>query len=621
MNQPTPSAPAPTDAGETSSEFEARRHATFQRLAADGLDRLDPEHHLLPCRPLTSGLHSQAAGFAIRDSANALVALAMTGHEPQAWQVLERILDHQDTDPASFTRGNFRWYTGWTRVRDPNAASFMVPKLCYVLRHRGAKMPEALRARLEEALRLAVDGLNAHRCAWEYTNIWLLNTASKLMIADVLGDPRARDIGYLDWEEWRNWTGRLGAVPEANCPGYTFVHLDAMALILTCRLDAEFLDEVRAMLRHHLSSVVLDYHERIGVVTGPKSRGSILRRGDAALDTVLHFALDLPEPAGGAHLWLGAPIGPEDVLPIAHHRTLPRFTHSHSHGHRRFNWLADDFAIGGVDGKAGFSPQRTPFFIAHRTSSPRCTVPIEVPPNRAAEGYFADHEGGAMLAAGVWLVPEESPEATATPGPTLKNAWLSRLTGLNCGRPDNLLREGEPCFELSLGELEALTVRAPETGPVALGPGQSVTLESPSFTLTLEHVHIGWRWFSHAGAPTLTLTCQDDGEVRLSVVGSRNDGLPISAAERATMLGMLVEVRPRAEHASPGDNGAELAEAPRPVELQPAEHGWGVSATPDTQRPLSIDVDARPSWLYGRDEQRVTVNRWAQSLRGAALRE
>lgn len=386
------------------SDFESKRRAIFERVACQILKKINSTTGLMPgpkTKGHSTGAHSRASGSDMRGTAYAATALAMTGSFEVAWKAVAAVLDHQDRDPCSFTYGNFFWYADWKFALDPNAASFIVPHLCYVLRHCEQRMPAELVKRLKESLPLCVSGLNAHRATWGYTNIALLNMASKLMIGDVLGDPRARKLAYWDWEEWRNHTVRLGTITEYNSLCYTTVQINAFAMMLTCNADPQFLHEVRGALRHLIAASVMDYHPGVGRITGPQSRAypnDRRLRGASGMDTVLHFVLNTPEPADGCMLWLGVPLGPEDVLKCALNLPLPRVTRTATHGCSRFNYLGQDFALGSVSGRGHWIGNEAPFFLAYRSRARRCGVPI-MPYPQNAEGHFAAQREGRLLAA------------------------------------------------------------------------------------------------------------------------------------------------------------------------------------------------------------------------------
>lgn len=586
--------------------FEELRQQSFVALAQACLPRLDPETGMIPAPELAhpAGPHSLSRGYDVRSTGESIVPLAMAGYLDQAWQALSGVLDYQDTNPESMTYGNFFWYTGWDRVLDPNAISFLVPHLCYVLKHRGEQMPEDLRERLRNALALAVNGLNAQRITWGYTNIALLSMAAKLMISDVLDDTRAYRIACWDWEEWRNHTGRLTAITEYNSLTYTWVQIHALAMILSCPVDEVLRQEVQAVMQHLITSVVVDYHPGVGRITGPQSRAYLndrRYRGRSHMDAVLHYVLGTPleEPS----VWLGVPIGPEDILPAGRNLSLPRITRAATHGFSRTNYLAPDFALGAASGPAAWIGHELPYFLAYRSTSPRCTVPISTRPSPHAN-YTSGHEG-TMLAGTVWYLSRSSTPPVLAPGD-----WRGVMSGLNTGRPDDVIEDPvvTPGFRLELGlrgEVRLFGEEGREVGEYAGEvAGSALALETESVLVGLRFVCAG------ESAPTLTLAEEADGEIVLTVKGTR-EGLAVSELETATCVGFLLDVQPRAT-GSAADLARQMAAAPLTMAQQP--DGWQLAATTGGTE-LSLSVPATPNCFYSVDGTALTANLWAASLR------
>ena len=591
------------------STFHEKRQALFERAARRGKLKLDPQAWLIPThgRSHPVGPHSLSTGWAIRASAELTTALAEAGDTSTAWHVLDQVLNYQDTRPESFSYGNFLWYSGWDRALDPNAVSFIAPHLAHLYKHHRQDMPDALRDRLESALRLAVTGLNTHRATWGYTNIALLNIAGKVMIGDCLGDPRARDIAFWDWEEWRNHTARLGMVTEYNSVCYTFVQIHALAMMLTCDVDPAFLTEVRSVLRHLLSAMLLDFHPAVGRITGPQSRAyenDRRRRLRSGMQTVLHLVWDEPLPDDTGQAWLGAPIGPDDVLFDRNALPLPRTTRAHTHGFTRLNHLAKDFALGSVSGRASWIGHGTPFFLAYRSESERCTIPIQ-PTAHRVDAHHACQRDGALLGACVWLIDRTAGADSEQTG------WAGKLTGLNTGRPDTLEHDPQaaPGFRLELGLPDQITLanHRAETvtdlsGPL---PGSALSIETESVRVFLRFVG------ADPAAPALSLSQEPDGEIVLTVSTGRA-GTPINDREAAAMGAFFLHVVPRDPTQALSQFAALYAGLALHAEAN--GQGWRVRTDGTQVGPMDLHVPVDPPTFYSTGTQSVTANQWAMSL-------
>ena len=588
--------------------FTQKQQALFERAAAANWPRLDTQAWLIPTsgpgHPV--GPHSRSGGWAVRASVELATALAQTGDTATAWNVLDRVLDYQDTRPESFTYGNFFWYSAWDRVLDPNAVSFIAPHLAFLYKRFNGEMPTALRDRLAAALRLSVTGLNAHRATWGYTNIALLNIAAKAMIGDCLGDPRATQLAFWDWEEWRNHTAHLGMITEYNSVCYTFVQLHALAMMLACETNDAFRTEVRSVLRHLLSSVLVDFHPRVGRITGPQSRAYERDRREcrrSGMQTVLHLVWDEPLPDGPVPMWLGAPIGPDDVLFDRAALPLPRTTRAHTHGFTRLNHLADDFALGSVSGQARWIGHMVPFFLAYRSDTERCAIPVM--PHQRPDGHFACQRDGTMLAACTWLFDRRADHAPVAMD------WQGKLTGLNTGRPDNLVSDPQATagFRLELGLPDQIRVVDGQGTPVTTFDGP---LPTPALAVQTTSVHVYLR-FAGAGEhePTLVLSQLGDGEVVLDVDAGRC-GRDVTDLETAVMGAFVLHVEPRGPDADLAAFAASWA--PLAFRIVPDPAGWHVTVDGVADTAMQLAVPIEPPTLYSTGGHSVSANQWAASL-------
>jgi len=570
------------------ADFEEVRQRIFELKAAELLRRLDPETGLMKTeKRFDYGAHSKASGFHIVETSEAAVAFAMTGRMQQALKAVIGVLDRQDRNPASFTCGNFFWHSGWKTVGDPNAVSFIVPRLCYLLKHRADAMGEDVCRRIMDALSLAVDALNAHRATWQYTNIALLNIA----------------------EEWRNHTSRWGGITEFNSLAYTETQIHALAMMLTCRADESFLKEVRMVLRHMITSVVLDFHPEIGRITGPQSRAYVNDRrwrGRSAMDTVLHFVLGTPEPEIWS-MWLGSPIGPEDLLSAGKNLKLPRTTRARTQRFERTNYLAADFALGSVSGR-GYCNAETSFFLAYRSSSPRCTIVFFQGGKNVPDAHYSCQREGVLLAASVYLLKSSRGENSR------KDAWWEgRFSGLNTGRPENVVREADfrPGYTVELGTAENIRIFDGEETPVKCFSGN---LPGTALAIETESICVGMRFFgSDSGRPTLNLQEEKDGEIVLKVKCTR-EGLTVSELETAAFCGFLLRVISRCEGAEAASLAREMAGSG--VAVQKEKDQWHLRAGAAGQGELELQVPAKPTCFYSVDGKPLTANQWALSLGG-----
>jgi hypothetical protein len=588
----------------TNPHFEEMRKTAFESYARKTLEQRDPATGLIRSVKLKNkdSMHYSAVGFDVRAMAEAACAWAVTGRDEQAWQALRFVLECQDRDPDSLTWGNFKWHSEWPLALDPNAVAFITPYLWYLYKHAGDRLPDDLRTRLLDAFRLALEGIQGHCCTFLYTNIVMLNLASRLCIADALNSPRARLLAGWSFEEWRNRIGALGVLPEYNSLTYTPVDIHALAIMLACPAQPGLHEELRALMRFFIAQAVADYHPGIGRITGPQSRAyeaDRRLRGRSGMDIILSFLL----PADECHfrnpfLWLGVPIGPEDILPEARNLPLPRQTGATGSGHRRCNYLGREFALGAVSGRGHWTGHSLPFFLAFKSDSERCGLPILPHAANKVEAHAADLHQGSLLAACSWLI-----NGCEQPVPPSRN-----FSGLKTGGADNLLgSDFRPGFTLELGQKSDPLQLMDVAGIEILGP----SVLGDVIVVTTPFVHVGFRFFSTAPCE-IRMETNAEGERLLVVNGSRN-GLVLNDNETAVLCGFLLEVVPV------GDcRAAELAASLQTatVVLCASAHGWKMTLNSRDGHPLTMDLDARPATICEFPGYSMTANRWALSLAG-----
>lgn len=160
----------------------------------------------------------------------ALEAAAAGGHPERVESALVQAAELQDRDPASKTRGNFRWYRNQPKPRDLNAVEFCMQQAVLLWNlHRNALTPAA-RTTLEELLRQGIAGMRSQKVDVSYTNIFLMKTWNCVAIGEALGDTELAALGTRLLDEWLAYT-RANGIHEFLSPTYSGVDCDSLALL------------------------------------------------------------------------------------------------------------------------------------------------------------------------------------------------------------------------------------------------------------------------------------------------------------------------------------------------------------------------------------------------------
>ena len=178
--------------------------------------------HKIDAHPVDQGVR-ELFGFALE-------ATAVRWHPERVEAALMQAAELQDRDPASKTRGNFRWYRNQPQPRDLNAVEFCMQQAVLLWnRHREALTPAA-RASLEEMLRQSIAGMRSQKVEVSYTNIFLMKTWNCVAIGEALGDVELAAFGTRLLDDWLAYT-RVNGIHEFLSSTYSGVDVDSLALL------------------------------------------------------------------------------------------------------------------------------------------------------------------------------------------------------------------------------------------------------------------------------------------------------------------------------------------------------------------------------------------------------
>ncbi len=174
----------------------------------------------------------------------ALFLMEAGGNEriERALATLDRVLELQDRDPASKWYGIWGWYMEEPPPKmDPadwNWADFNGASLLLIELRHGAKLPEALRARLREAIGHAARSIKRRNVSMRYTNIAVKGTFVTLAAAEVLGDERIGVYARDRMIRLCRTIDETGTFDEYNSPTYARVTLTNLTRIRMFVKDA-----------------------------------------------------------------------------------------------------------------------------------------------------------------------------------------------------------------------------------------------------------------------------------------------------------------------------------------------------------------------------------------------
>jgi len=276
----------------------------------------------------------------------ALEAAAMGWHPERVESALAQAAELQDRDPASKTRGNFRWYRNQPLPRDLNAVEFCMQRAVLLWNlHREALTPAA-RATLDGLLRQSIAGMRSQKVDVSYTNIFLMKTWNCVAIGEALGDAELATFGTQMLDEWLAYT-RVNGIHEFLSPTYSGVDCDSLALLNRFAQSPAVRQKADAALRLVYAQSAANWFAPSQRLGGAHSRDYDYLTGHGVFDVHLADWGWLPRKPAALHeftdLTRWVPAAPLAPLP------LPRFVWQRwgdTPGACAATWLGENFCLG-----------------------------------------------------------------------------------------------------------------------------------------------------------------------------------------------------------------------------------------------------------------------------------
>lgn len=203
------------------------------------------------------------------------------GDRERALVVIDAVLRHQYDRPGTLWNGTFAQVAEmpepsagareWVDY-DPNWRQFIGTTLLLVLRHHGEGLDQVLRARIDQALDLAIRGEPAGRVTPGYTNIAIMKAALEVEYGSSIGDAGLVESGEDLAAAVVARFDRHGTFDEFNSPTYYGIDLLGLALWRTCSASPR-LQEWGTRLEAALwEDIAMFFHAGLGNLVGPYSR-------------------------------------------------------------------------------------------------------------------------------------------------------------------------------------------------------------------------------------------------------------------------------------------------------------------------------------------------------------
>ncbi len=323
-----------------------------------------------------------------RESLEYALYLLESGKNERAFEVIDRTIAEQDTDPKSRFYGIWGWYmeepANKMNPADFNWADFNGSLLLLIELRHGGKLPAALRKRVHESIHHAAYSVKKRNVSMGYTNIAAQGTFVTLAAGKLLDDHELWDYAVDRQKRFAAKIDETGSFAEYNSPTYANVTIVNLSRIETyikdeqvLRLNAKLHERVWLHLANH-------WHSTTKQLAGPMSRCYSTNIGkplwlQKALNGALEFAtleeIQAAKASSSGEVAVTAYRCPPKIArkfldPVTAHQYRETFLP----GIQGTTWFEKDYCLGSVN-RGDFWIQRRPllaYWIPSNSAQLRC---------------------------------------------------------------------------------------------------------------------------------------------------------------------------------------------------------------------------------------------------------
>jgi len=194
----------------------------------------------------------------------------------RAARVLARVIELQDTDPASETYGIWSYWAEEPLAEmsppDWNWADFIGECLAILLRRHGDALDAGLRSRALAALEHAARSIIRRNVDLDYTNIAVKGTFVTLVAGELLADEELHEYGRHRLERLHSSLLEQGSFAEYNSPTYWNVVMQALTAIRQYIDDPSVHAAAADLERLAWEHFLRHWHAATGQLSGPMAR-------------------------------------------------------------------------------------------------------------------------------------------------------------------------------------------------------------------------------------------------------------------------------------------------------------------------------------------------------------
>ena len=206
-----------------------------------------------------------------------LLDCGMKEYEQRAFDVIDKTISLQDTDPNSPSCGVWPYYEEEPLATkkspiDYNWADFNAVSLLDIYMGHKDKLPAALLKKVENALVLAAKSVQKRNCGPGYTNIAIMGTYVTYVTSHLFDMPEMQEYANERLKKFYEYTQEKGGFSEYNSPTYSIVAIDELNRMQRHIVEPEAKRMIDELYVKCWEMIARHYHKKSAQWAGPHSR-------------------------------------------------------------------------------------------------------------------------------------------------------------------------------------------------------------------------------------------------------------------------------------------------------------------------------------------------------------
>lgn len=245
--------------------------------------KYDPERRMITKKIDSWNYHTDAMSGILHEVrasfyyALYLLDCGLKEYEQRAFDVIEKTISLQDTNPQSPSCGVWPYYEEEPLATkkspiDYNWADFNAVSLLDIYMGHKQRLPANLLKNVEQSLILAAKAVQKRNCGPGYTNIAIMGTYVTYVTSHLFKMPQMQIYAINRLEKFYAYTLEKGGFSEYNSPTYTIVALDELQRMQRHIVEPKAKKMIDELYDRCWDMIARHYHKKSAQWVGPHSR-------------------------------------------------------------------------------------------------------------------------------------------------------------------------------------------------------------------------------------------------------------------------------------------------------------------------------------------------------------